>query len=258
MKNAYAITNEKGGAAKSATAVHLAVGLARRGRKVLFIDMDPQGNSGHFFTGKIKHQRGLAGALTGLLTADEIVQQTRYQNLEILPGGPDLAGTNSILTNEFSREFKLKTVLEGYADRFETAIIDLPPTRSNLTVNGLVAATGAIIPIHPGSWDLHGFQSCLEHIGEIRQKCRVGLTVAGLLLSRMTRNKVSKDAEGMLRKTFPDLVYRATIAESSKVQEAIGRQITVYEHAPEHAISLAFNNFVNETISNEQKNQRVA
>lgn len=257
MKTIYAIVNEKGGAAKSSTAVHLAVGLARRGRKVLFCDMDPQGNSGHFFTGKIKHQRGLAGALTGLLTADEIVQQTRYQNLEILPGGPDLAGTNSLLTNEFSREFKLKSVLEGCLDRFETTIIDLPPTRSNLTVNGLVAATDCIIPIHPGTWDLHGFQSCLEHIGEIRQKCRVNVVVSGLLLSRMTRNRVSKDAEAMLRKTFPDLVFRQTIPECSKVQEAIGRQITVFEHAPDHAISQAFNNFVNETISNEQK-KRVA
>ena len=256
MNKKYVIVNEKGGVGKSSTAVHLAVGLAQRGRRVLVCDLDPQGNTSHFFTGIIKHQRGLASGLIGLLTAEEIALSTRYKDLDILPGGPELVETDKKLTGEFCREFKLKNLLEGFADKYDSLVIDTAPTRSNLAVNAIVASNSAIIAVHPGTWDLHGFQSCLENINSIRSSCKVEIKI-GLLLSRMTRNKVSKDAESMLRKSFPSLVFRQTIPESTKIQEALGRQLTAFEHVPDHAATQAFTNFLNEIISYEQI-QRVA
>ncbi|MCY2970740.1 MAG: ParA family protein [Planctomycetota bacterium] len=257
MTKIYSVINEKGGTGKSSTAVHLAVGLAKRGRKVLVCDLDPQGNSSHFFTGIIKHQRGLASGLIGLLTAEEIALTTQYKDLDILPGGPELADTNTKLMGELCREFKLKNLLEGFTDKYDNVIIDTAPTRSILTTNVIVATNTAIIAVHPGTWDLHGFQSCLENINSIRVSCKVEIKI-GLLLSRMTRNKVSKDAEAMLRKNFPTLVYRQTIPESTKIQEALGRQLTAFEHTPDHAAAQAFTNFLNEIIINEQSQQRVA
>jgi chromosome partitioning protein len=251
MTKIYSVINEKGGVGKSSTAVHLAVGLAQKGRKVLVVDMDPQGNSSHFFTGIIKHQRSVASGLTGLLTAEEIGLTTRYKGLDILPGGPELAEANDKLISVLCREFKLKNLLEGFIDNYDNVVIDTAPTRSTLTTNVIVATNTAIITIAPGNWDLHGFQSCLENINSIRISCKVDIKVS-LLLSRMTRNKVSKDAEAMLRKNFPKSVFIQTIPESTKIQEALGRQLTAFEHVPDHAAAQAFTNFLKEIITNEQ------
>ena len=251
MTKIYSIINEKGGVGKSSTAVHLAVGLAQKGRKVLVVDMDPQGNSSHFFTGIIKHQRSIASGLIGTLTAEEIVLGTRYNGLDILPGGPELADASDKLINVLCREFKLKNLLEGFSDRYDNVIIDTAPTRSVLTTNVVVATNTAIIAVHPGTWDLHGFQSCLENINSVRVSCKVDITIR-LLLSKMTRNKVSKDAESMLRKSYPKNVFIHTIPESTKIMEALGRQLTAFEHAPDHAATQAFTNFLKEIINNEQ------
>lgn len=255
MKTIYAVGTFKGGSGKSATAIHLACGFARRGLRTLFIDMDHQANSTKFFSGSMVHGLNVAHGLLQSASADEIITRTQYGLVDLLPASADLSGVGFHLSqpNELQREQRLANLLAPIRDRYAAAVIDLPPARETLTINGLVAANRYLVPVAPGGWDLDGLEKMLSECGRISKIFHQGAATTRIILSRQNRSKVAKEIDKSLRAAMPKLVCTNAIPEATKVPEALYARKTVWEHSPDHAVALAFNNLTSELIAYENQ-----
>ena len=257
----YAISTFKGGAGKSTISLHLAIGLAQQGQRVLFADLDHQGNTTKFFTGQKDQLPNLAHGLTMEATVADMVQPTNYKNIAILPGGTDLAGVTVKLSapQQFGRELRLKTLLESVSTDYDAFVFDCPPERSTLNYNGILAADKCFLPCAPGEWDLDGIQGMMAEIMNINAAMSMPEKPIKIILSRMTRNKFSKEVEKLLRQNLGEGVCRTSIPESPKIPEAVfGQRKAVWEYAPDHAAAIAMRTLVNEVIRNDEKQIRVA
>ena len=257
----YAISTFKGGAGKSTISLHLAIGLAQQGQRVLFADLDHQGNTSKFFTREKAHLPNLSHGLIMEATAADIVKTTIYKNIDILPGGTDLAGVSSKLSapQEIGRETRLISLLESFSELYDAFVFDCPPERSTLNYNGILAADKCFIPCSPGQWDVDGLHGMMAEIMRINAAMRMPVKPIKIILSRMTRNKISKEIERHVRQNLGEAVCRTSIPESPKIPEAVfGQNKAVWEYAPEHAAAIAMRTLVNEVIRNDEKQIRVA
>jgi len=257
----YAVTTFKGGSGKSTISLHLAIGLAQQGKRVLFVDLDHQGNTTKFFTGRKDHLPNLGHGLILAATAEQITTPTNYKNIDIMPGGNDLAGLSAKLSapQEVNREMRLAGLLEEIGLQYDACVFDCPPERGTINYNGILAADKCYLPCAPGQWDLDGINGMLTEINRINAAMRMPAKPTKVILSRMTRNKVSKEVEKFVRANLGALVCSNSIPESPKVPEAVfGKNQTVWEYAPEHAAAIAMKNLVNEITRHDEKQSRVA
>lgn len=258
----YALTTYKGGSGKSTISLHLAIGLAQQGKRVLFVDCDHQGNSTKFFTGRKDHLPNLGHGLILEATAEQITIPSKYKNIDIIPGGNDLAGLSIKLAapQEINREMRLAGLLQHFGLQYDACVFDMPPDKGTINYNGILAADACFLPCAPGQWDLDGINGMLSEINRINAAMRMPAKPTKVILSRMTRNKVSKEIEKFVRANLGTLVCNNSIPESPKVPEAVfGKNQAVWEYAPEHAAGIAMRNLVNEIIRyGENQQNRVA
>jgi chromosome partitioning protein len=180
MGKTVAIANQKGGVGKTTTAVNLCASLSYRGRRVLLVDCDPQGNATTAFGLKKAEANSIYDVMLGDKTAREAVTETRYGS--IIGSGPDLAGANVELVDIPGREFVLMHKLKSLQDVFDFIIIDCPPSLELLTLNALVAAEEVIIPLQPHFLALHGLSKLLETIELVAKRLNGRLRVSGVVL----------------------------------------------------------------------------
>ena len=257
----YAITTYKGGSGKSTIALHLAIGLEQQGKRVLFADLDHQGNTNKFFSGRKDHLPNLAHGLLLEATAEQIVIPSHYKNIDILPGGNDLAGVASKLSAplEVNREMRLSGLLEVFGLQYDACVFDCPPDKGTVNYNGILAADKCFLPCAPGEWDLDGINGMMTEIARINAAMRMPVKPVKVILSRMTRNKTSKEVERFLRANLGALVCSNSIPESPKVPEAVfGKRQSVWEYIPEHAAAIAMKNLISEITRHDEKQTRVA
>ena len=258
-----AILNWKGGSGKTTTALALAVGLARRlpGRqRVLLVDSDPQANATLvMLEGRAPAAPTLTDVLLGDAVAAEAIRQTRADRLDILPADGRLADAAVLLADELGRERRLRVALRSVEDTYGMVVVDSPPQLSLLTVNVLAAVDEVLVAIDPGMFAIAGLGKLQETVERVRHHLEhPDLAIVGLLLTRVTKNRVARDLERQLRDAYGQLVHRAVIPQSVKVEEAHARHRSILEWAPGSPVGMAYDELVTEVLNNGQSKSRVA
>jgi chromosome partitioning protein len=222
MTRILAITNQKGGVGKTTTSVNLAAGLAQAGKRVLLVDLDPQGNA-TMGSGIDKRtlRESIYQVLLGLCTAEAARQRSQSGGYDVIPANRDLAGAEVELVELEHRETRLKSALAPLAEQYDYVLLDCPPSLNMLTVNGLVAARAVMIPMQCEYYALEGLSDLVNTIKKVRQHLNPSLEIEGLLRTMYDpRNTLAQQVSAQLQAHFGDKVYATVIPRNVRLAEA--------------------------------------
>jgi len=233
LSKTLSICNQKGGVAKTTTAINLSTYLAIENRKTLVIDLDPQSNATSGI-GINKHSvtSSIYNVLHEHTSLQEIILPTDIGNLYVAPSSLDLTGAEVELVNAMSREYRLKKAVEKVKDQYEYIIIDCPPSLGLLTVNALTASDGVIVPIQCEYYALEGLSQLMNTINLIKDNLNYDLSVEGVVLTMADyRTNLTREVIDEVKKFFADKVYKTIIPRSIKLTEApgFGKPIALYD-----------------------------
>ncbi len=250
------IANQKGGVAKTTTAVNLASGLAINNRKALLIDMDPQANATFAVMGIQEFPYSTYDVLIHDRPLEEVVQHTKQKNLDIVPSDIDLAGAEVELISRVGGQTRLRTKLNEVGDRFDYdyVIIDAPPSLGFLTINSLAAADEVFIPVSTSIFALNGIAMLEDTIKQVRRELNCPtLQVSGVLCTMFDNTNVARDVVNETRAHFKEIVFSTIIPKNIKLEEAHSRNASIFAYDPTSKGAEAYQQFVEEVISREQQ-----
>ena len=250
-----AFVSEKGGTGKTTTLLNLSAGLGSRGKKVLVIDADPQGNSTHvLLEGNSPARPTLREVLLDEARADEAVIRSAFENVDVIPADHTLAEAAVLLSGEVGRERRLRLAMESLEGRYDLVFVDGPPTRSLVTTNILNFVNELVVPVVPGLFALLGLRQLQADVAQVvRFLDNRDLRIGGVILSMVERNNVTKDAEAQLREVLGPVVFETKIPRSVKVEEAHSRFQSVMTYAPGSPGAVAFEALIEEFLNHVQQ-----
>jgi len=233
MTKVIAVANQKGGVAKTTTAINLSACLAELGKRVLLVDLDPQGNATSGL-GVAKHKltRCIYDVLINDVPLELVIHKTDQKNLKVVPARIQLAGAEIELVSQISREGKLRSALESINDKFDFVFIDCPPSLGLLTLNALTAATDVLIPIQCEYYALEGLTLLMSTLERVRKHLNQNLNILGALLTMFdARTNLAIQVVDEVKKFFPQKVFQTIISRNVRLSEAPshGKPINSYD-----------------------------
>lgn len=233
MAKTICIANQKGGVGKTTTSVNLSAALATMGRRILILDMDPQGNaSSGLGVKRYENQDGnIYHVLIGEKSLQEVIQVTKIQNLHIATANPDLVGAEIELVEMPHREYRLKTAIASIAHKYDYVIIDCPPSLGLLTLNALTAADSFLVPLQCEYYALEGLSQLLNTAGLIKKNLNPQLHIEGIVLTMFdTRNNLSHQVVSEIKNHFGEKVFSAIVPRNVRLSEAPSHGQSIFEY----------------------------
>lgn len=246
MPKIIVVANQKGGVGKTTTTVNLAAYLSNVGKKVLLIDIDPQGNScsGLGIDIRERHGNGIYEVLIGHKTMRDVIVQTRYENLKIVPVTIDLTGAQVELMNVARKEYILKTAISEIKHGFDYIIIDTPPSLGLFTLNGLVAANSVLIPLQSEFYAMEGLAQLLKAIKMVKSGPNKGLKIEGVVITMYdSRTNLAKQVVDEVRAYFKEKVYDTIIPRNIRLGEAPSHGLAIFDYDKQSHGAEAYSQF---------------
>ena len=264
-KKIISVINQKGGVGKTTTVINLAAGLSMKGKKILVIDLDPQGNAttGLGLSNSTNSETNIYSVLNGNKKITEVIQQTRFTNLNLITSNVDLSGLEVETAGDTRRAFKLKDelipILNDSRASYDYTLIDCPPSLSLLTIMALVASDALVVPLQTEFFALEGLTQLMKTIERIKYSLNPSLDIRGILLTMYDkRNKLSGQVEREARNYFKEKVYSTFVPRNVRLSEAPSHGIPVLIYDKVCPGSKAYFKFTEEFLAQDKKVESAA
>jgi len=233
-KKIISVINQKGGVGKTTTVINLAAGLCAKGKKILVIDLDPQGNAttGLGLSNSENSEQTIYNVLNGNKKISEVIRRTNFENLNLITSNVDLSGLEIETAGDSRRAFKLKdeliAILNDSRASYDYILIDCPPSLSLLTIMALVASDALVVPLQAEFFALEGLTQLMKTIQRIKNNLNPKLSIRGILLTMYDkRNKLSGEVEKEARNYFKEKVYQTVVPRNVRLSEAPSHGVPV-------------------------------
>jgi len=255
MGKIIAIANQKGGVGKTTTATNLAAGIAQKGKKVLMVDIDPQGNAtSGLGIDKTNLENTVYEMILGECSFDECLEQSVVENLWVLPSDSDLAGAEVDMIGLDNREYILKGILDKKKKKYDYIIIDCPPSLNVLTVNAMTASDSVIVPIQCEYYALEGLSQLLRTIELIKKRLNKKLQIEGIVFTMYdVRTNLSLEVVEDVKNNLTYRIYNTLIPRNVRLAEAPSYGIPISMYDAKSTGAIAYNNLVNEVLGIEEE-----
>jgi chromosome partitioning protein len=254
MTHIIAIANQKGGVGKTTTAVNLSAALAEAGKKVLVVDMDPQGNTtAGFGIEKTELEKTVYDMMIDECTAKEAVINTQYQNLDVLPSNIDLSGAEIELLEVDDKEYILKNGIASIKKKYDFIIIDCPPALSILTINALTTADSVLVPIQCEYYALEGLSLLIHTIDLVKERLNSSLYIDGVVFTMFdSRTNLSNQVVENVKENLTSRVYDTVIPRNVRLAEAPSFGMPIIEYDDKSAGAESYRKLAQEVIQNHK------
>lgn len=255
MGKVIAISNQKGGVGKSTTAINLSACIAERIKKVLLVDMDPQGNStSGLGINRDEVENSVYELLLGESAANDCIIRTEFGRLYLIPSNVDLAGAEVDMMDTENRESLLKNKLDGIKDDYDYIIIDCPPSLSLLTINALVAADSVLIPVQCEYYALEGLTQLLKTIDLIKERLNDKLEINGIVFTMFdSRTNLSNDVVENVKENVDAYIYKTVIPRNVRLAESPSYGLPVIRYDSHSKGAMSYRELAKEFVQRRNK-----
>ena len=257
MGKVISVANQKGGVGKTTTTINLSTFLAKKGKKVLLIDADPQGNATSGLGAEKEVEYSTYDILVGETEMQEVLEKTVIKNLLVCPSNINLAGAEVELVSMMSREQRLKEKIDVIKDMFDYILIDCPPSLGLITLNAFTASDSVLIPVQCEYYALEGLGQLLNTVNLVKKHLNKDLQVEGALLTMYDiRTNLSNQVVKEVKKYFGDKVYKTVIPRNVRLSEAPSYGMPITEYDPKSKGSKSYEKFTREFLKKNDEEKK--
>ncbi len=256
MGRVISIANQKGGVGKTTTSINISTILAKKGKKVLLIDADPQGNATSGIGIEKKTDKSIYDVIIEETKIEEVVLETQIKNLKICPSNINLAGAEVELVSMISREYRLKERLEENKENYDYIIIDCPPSLGLITLNAFTASDSVLIPVQCEYYALEGLEQLMNTVNLVKKHLNKELELEGAVLTMYdARTNLSNQVVKEVKNYFEDKVYKTVIPRNVRLSEApsFGMPISIYD--PKSKGAKCYEKLVKEVLKKNEEDK---